>query len=278
MSRYNLDWDEKKYQRYIKEGRGQGTGKDYKPWITVHDFPSDGFASRAPSWKTGRVHHFMSNNELRLFYLLDWSDSVFDIREQYPLEINDTVRISSDLGIKHPYNNKSGFFYVLTTDFMVTVKHNGKVINLARTVKPAAEIEKLRVLEKFEIERRYWLEKGISWKIVTDKDICKELAQNVDWIHQEYYLEPTKQLSVEDQQTICETLKVYLYENDCSINRVTSHLDKELNLERGTCLGLFKHLLATKQITMDMQQQINGGTSTRAINWPDYPSTGVKAL
>lgn len=31
MSKYDLSWDEKKYNKKIKEGRGQGTGSGYKP-------------------------------------------------------------------------------------------------------------------------------------------------------------------------------------------------------------------------------------------------------
>ncbi len=44
-SKYSLNWDENKIKKYISEGRGQGVGKDYKPWITVHDFPSEGIIS-----------------------------------------------------------------------------------------------------------------------------------------------------------------------------------------------------------------------------------------
>lgn len=72
MSKYNLSWDENKMKRYISEGRGQGRGQDYKPWITVRDFPSGGISSRQPGWKSNRVYHFLSNNELRYFFLLEW--------------------------------------------------------------------------------------------------------------------------------------------------------------------------------------------------------------
>lgn len=32
-------------QRKLKEGRGLGRGKDYKPWLMVHDVPSRGRSS-----------------------------------------------------------------------------------------------------------------------------------------------------------------------------------------------------------------------------------------
>ena len=39
MATLSLDARSKKW---IKEGRGSGTGKDYRPWLTVRDLPSAG--------------------------------------------------------------------------------------------------------------------------------------------------------------------------------------------------------------------------------------------
>ena len=126
MSKYNLNWDENKLKKYISEGRSQGVGKDYKPWITIHDFPSEGFSSRQPGWKFNRVCHFLSNNELRYFYSLEWADNVTDIREQYPMKLEDTLKIAEQLGIKHPINTKNDVPYVMSSDFMITMSVNGK--------------------------------------------------------------------------------------------------------------------------------------------------------
>lgn len=70
MARSKSDWTQVKFERYVKEGRGKGSGKNYKPWITIQDFPSKGRVSRSPGWKSDRIHHFMSDGELRFFYLL----------------------------------------------------------------------------------------------------------------------------------------------------------------------------------------------------------------
>ena len=42
MGKRNTTWDSKKIEQWIKEGRGQGEGKEYKPWLTIQDFPSMG--------------------------------------------------------------------------------------------------------------------------------------------------------------------------------------------------------------------------------------------
>lgn len=65
----------------------------------------------------------MSTNELRYFYILEWSDAITDIREQFPLELEDTLRIADELGIKHPVDNVSKFHKVFTTDFMITFSY-----------------------------------------------------------------------------------------------------------------------------------------------------------
>jgi hypothetical protein len=265
MSRYDLTWTEEKYNRKLKEGYGQGVGQNYKPWVTTHDFPSDGLVSRSPGWKTNRVYHFMSNNELRYFYILEWSNRIKDIREQYPLNLEDTLGIAENIGIKHSVDNISKFPRIMSTDFMITLSINGKEINVARTIKPFNKLEEKRVVEKYEIERRYWLEKNIDWKLVTENDISKEFASNVEWVHTEYILEALPDMGLTDLLDICEHIKDRLGKNDCSINYVTSSLDKAFNIERGTCLSLFKHLLAKKEIVMDMQKKITGGSSTSDI-------------
>ncbi len=35
MARSKQDWTQAKFERYLKEGRGQGSRKDYQPWIKI---------------------------------------------------------------------------------------------------------------------------------------------------------------------------------------------------------------------------------------------------
>lgn len=102
MAKWHRTWNEQKYRRYIKEGRGQGTLSAYKPWIMIHDFSSLGMVSRVFGNTTGRIHHLLSNMELSYFYILDWSDKVCDIREQYPL-----LNIAAVLEIADKVGNES---------------------------------------------------------------------------------------------------------------------------------------------------------------------------
>ena len=67
---------ERKIDKLIKEGRGQGLGQDYKPWLFIQDVPSLGRATRLKGIKTGRQHEFLSDMERDYFYVLEYSDSV----------------------------------------------------------------------------------------------------------------------------------------------------------------------------------------------------------
>lgn len=265
MSKYNLSWDEDKLNRYIRDGRGQGTGKDYKPWITVHDFPSNGFSSRQPGWKSNRVCHFLSHHELRYFYLLEWSDIVTDIREQYPMDLQETLKIADKLGIKHPEDRNSKTPYVITSDFMITLKMNGKEQYKVRTIKPAADLEKKSYIEHFEIERRYWADQNIDWGIVSDNDIPRILTSNIEWVYYSYNLETGNERNLNELLYYGEILKERLKDTDGKIVHVAGKFDNEMNLIPGTSLDIIKHLIAHKEIIMDMQTMNCADSSVKSI-------------
>ena len=62
MARNQREWTQAKFERYRQEKRGQGVGKDYIPWLKIQDFSSQGHSHRIPGWKTGRIHHLLSEN------------------------------------------------------------------------------------------------------------------------------------------------------------------------------------------------------------------------
>ncbi|WP_293070883.1 TnsA endonuclease N-terminal domain-containing protein [Okeania sp. SIO2B3] len=147
MVRNQREWTQAKYERYLKEGRGQGKGKNYIPWIKIQDIPSEGRSHRIPGWKTGRIHHLLSDQEKRAFYLFEWSDLVIDIREQYPLlDLDLAMSIADEMNIKYPEDPKHHTPYVLTTDFMITVEQEKQPVQVARTIKSTKELEKKRTM------------------------------------------------------------------------------------------------------------------------------------
>lgn len=152
MAKRKRKWNKEKYHRYLSEGRDLGTASEYKPWIYIYDFSFNDIVLRVKEKTMGRIHHLLSNRELWYFYLLDWSEKTMDIREQSPLsELKEAIKIAESLGIRYPYDRKSGFPYVFTTDFLITTNQG----TIARSVKLAKDLDNPRVCEKLETERRY---------------------------------------------------------------------------------------------------------------------------
>jgi hypothetical protein len=260
-------WTQAKLDRYIKEGRGQGEGGTYRPWLTVRDVSSKGRSHREPGWKTNRGHHFLSDQERRVFYLFEWSSKVVDIREQYPLDdLELAMKIAEDMGWKYPCDRETDVPFILTTDFMLTLNQNGEKRQVVRTVKSSEELANKRVIERLELERRYYQAKGIEWGVITEKGIPKVLVDNLEWIHGSYWLEGTPEMDTENLNLLAETLKKRLQELNAPIQQIANNLDQENNLEDGTFFGLFKYLLARKQVEIDMNKtKITGKISTNSI-------------
>jgi TnsA endonuclease N terminal len=130
------------------------------------------------SWKTDRVHHFLSDHETRLFYLFEWSDEIVDIREQFPLlNLELAMKIADEMGWSYPRDSKTNVPYVLTTDFMLTVKRDGRLVKVARTFKEAKELDTDSVAARLELERRCYLVEETDWDVLTEIRILKAFSR-----------------------------------------------------------------------------------------------------
>ncbi|MEK8127858.1 TnsA endonuclease N-terminal domain-containing protein [Paenibacillus filicis] len=224
VAKRNRDVTMNKIQKWIKEGRGQGEGSQYKPWLTIQDVPSEGLATRLKGWTSNRYHHLMSNLERDYFYLLDFSESVTDIREQYPLlPLDDTLIIAEKLGVKHPTDPKTDDPIVMTTDFLISISNS----NIARSIKPSSNLENDRVIEKLEIERRFWKERNIEWAIVTENEIPENETRNISWFHREYDNQDIYKLGIALTGNLEQLMLKYL-RNEEPLNRSAALCDDAL--------------------------------------------------
>ena len=253
MAKRKRIWNKEKYHRYLSEGRGQGTASEYKPWIYIHDFSSNGTVSRVKGITTGRIHHLLSNQELWYFYLLDWSEKTMDIREQFPLlELEEAIKIADSLGIRYPYDRKSGFPYVLTSDFLITT---GQGI-VARSVKLAKDLDNPRVCEKLEIERQYWKRKGIEWRLVTENQISRAKARNIEWL---FSGSPLEELICGDEKRN-QSMEYFLYlygDEKIRFPDILREVEQNFDLKAGTGICIFKTLVIHRKIILEMEKLIN---------------------
>ena len=206
-----------------REGRGKGHGANYKPWIKIREFNSAGTTANVVDWKHGRTTQLLSQGEEWYYYVLRWDDNVTDIREQFPLfEPEDTVRIADAFGFRHPKDRNT----TMTTDMLVdyadghqeafSIKDSRKDVDYKLAKTEHEMNQAMRTAEKLLIEKKYWAEKGITWKLLYKEDLDPQYVNNI------------------------RRIVVYYDENKVhdDISRV-------------------KHLIATKQITVDLFKPID---------------------
>ncbi|MBD1898897.1 TnsA endonuclease N-terminal domain-containing protein [Trichocoleus sp. DQ-A3] len=269
MAKRKRQTDQTVIDKRISDGRGQGRGSDYKPWLLVQDVSSQGLATRIKGWKTKRVHHFLSNLELSYFYILEWSLIVFDIREQYPLlPLEETLAIAEQCGIRHPTDPKTKEPIVMTTDFFITVPQNIAVIEQARTLKTAKDLQSKRTVEKLEIERCYWQNRNIDWGIVTEQEIPQALAKNVAWLHTFFRIEDLSPLSETEIRHIATALTLRMAQGNAVLTDLTAECDGNLGLKPGTALSVSRHLIANRRWLVDMNKPIQPSKSLLLLTTP----------
>lgn len=163
-----------------RQRRGLGIGRDYKPYILTREINSLGTTTNFVDWKHGRSIQLLSQAELGWYIELRWDDSVNDIREQYPLDLELTLELSDYWGIRHPKNRSTR----MTTDFLVTFV-NG--IEKAYSIKTGRDVlADKRVAELQFLEFKYWEHKGVPWKILYKEDLNKQRIQNIQEVVQYY--------------------------------------------------------------------------------------------
>jgi len=253
MAKRNRSITERVKAKRRKEGRGTGTGRDYKPELTIQDVSSIGLATRVLGWTTGRIHHLMSKLELKVFFGFDWPEAVVDIREQFPLDIEETKAIAAELGIAHPRDRKTKELVTMTTDLLITIQNGIHEVVYAYTAKYAKDLSRLRVMEKFEIERVYWSRRNITWSIITELDVDHTLVANVEWVH---FYRPLMSLAPLSEATVrqIETLLVpRLHLQQTPLRKLTDESDHDLSLTPGRSLSVVRHLIANRRVEVNMK-------------------------
>ncbi|ADL56905.1 TnsA endonuclease N-terminal domain-containing protein [Gallionella capsiferriformans] len=193
--------------RFFKIGRGTGTFENYIPWHRVgRSDPSSCGRSHLQMWH-GRQRELLSDGEwVGLFFAVSMKNLV-DLTEQFPLSLEDgqhemaahradtppsrhpgTLEIAKRLGYKHPKTNEKGLSseWVMTTDFILVLRTPANKLELlAVAFKPSADLKKKRTKELLNIEREYWLARGVTWLLITpelfDQRVALRLRDTMPW-------------------------------------------------------------------------------------------------
>lgn len=214
-----------------------------------------------------RIVHLLSDLELAVFLLFDWSSAVFDIREQFPLNPQTTIDVAKRLGIKHPAYR--GVLQVMTTDFLIdVVADNEKLTPQAISAKYESDLEDERVIEKLEIERRFWKSEEVEWFSITEKDIPKRLVANIRWIAphiNSYNLNANTRMEV-----FHRILRDFDSNPNEKIATLLREIDKTQGERPGTYLQYFRHLAAQNAFSWEMTKYSHRSLDAKNINISEY--------
>lgn len=222
--------------------------------LKVTTFSSKGRATRIYSYKTKRIHHLQSDNQLKVFLIFEWIDSIKDIKENVELkDLEETIHNVENLRLDKFKDKETGQLYQLHTNFLIKILKEEEYEEIAVSVKGLSELERKTVIEKLEVERRYWKAKNIKFYLITEKEIDKQVIENIRWCR-EALIDKSRENKVE----ISEKLYYFLQENKEEILlEVLNGFDAEQDLENGTALFMFRYLIAVKEIYINMKEKID---------------------
>jgi len=242
--------------RHVEKGFGQGSLEHYLPWLRVQDVPSHGRSRKIHGTKVNRLHHLLSDLEYGYLLLLEFSEQVVDIREQYPLLPQSSAQsIANALNIPYPVYPGTKVPFVLTTDFLVTLREpNGGDRLVARTIKytdsfaPGRGLG--RTLEKLNIEREFWKQRGIDWAVITEQNIPATLRSNLDWLRKGAALKrelQQRELTINFLNEL-NSMRDFQW----SLDRMLRSIASSLFVPYSDAKDIFMHLVWNKNIVLDL--------------------------
>lgn len=234
------------HARRLKEGRGQGDGAEYQPYIRVQDLSSRGQSNRDFGQTAQRQHDLLSKLEHRVFLIFDQSD-LYDIKEQYPHPLEISIEIARQCGIRHPTHRRTKELTPITTDFLLKTPLPIGSKYVARSVKYRKDFTKPRVIEKLELERRCCERLTNDWGIITERDIDPELVRNLLWAYKFHDIDTLYPLTQDEVRRASEVLANTIVAKDIPLCDAALLSDQFLGFRNGTCLRLVRHLIASRQ-------------------------------
>jgi hypothetical protein len=271
MAKYKRAITMEKINRWIKEGRGDKDGAEYKPWLTIQDVPSRGRCHRIRGWRHGRVHHLLSDLEANVFYTYEWSRKVIEIKEQFPLlPLDETLSIAEEIGVPHPIDPVTKHPIVMSTDLVLKINCGLSFDYFARQVKYASSLNDPRTGEKLEIERRYWLRRDGNYGIITERDVHMALVYNIKWVHPRYELADLSPLTEQTVRKVAQVLTEMVMHDDTPLRKITSICDSRLGLQGGDSMKVVRHLIAIRYWQVDMSERLKPGKQLVLLNVPRH--------
>lgn len=241
-------------------------GDAYEPHIRAQDLVRGRGKKSRPKYQ-GREMHLLSDLEVRACVHFQWELSVVGIEEQYYLEVEDTVRIAEEAGARHPMEIGTDQPFEMTTDLVIYYRTDRGERRLARAIKYSKDVELglaetdaerrhvAGVLEKLEIERRYWAERDVHWAVLTERELSEERQRNI-----EYLLKSELDRARPDgfwQEAADRVCAALVAGDGARVVDLQRELDADGVLGEADFTETVRHLCATRQLAFDMEKRFS---------------------
>jgi TnsA-like endonuclease N terminal len=277
MGKQRVKFTRKELARRISAGYGQGCGVQYRPLFEIHDVRTDGFATRPPRNLVGEgQHHLLSTVELCCFLELQWklltlklADDLGrgEVKEQYYLDLDETLDIAREMGVRHPMVGRT--LWPVTTDLVGEAAVNGHLCMFPVTCKPVGRLTR-RAIAKLEIERRYWVRRGWSLRLFTERDVDTPLIQSLRLVWPFFSLSGVTNPPEEWRPVLTAAWRTVIETPDRSgllLSEACSVLDASFQLLAGAAQAQLFHLIANQRIRTDFSTSFDLRRPVHALSW-----------
>lgn len=197
MTRFRRPVTPADVNRWFRDGYGQGAGTQYIPWTNERDTSSIGRCHVVKGVIVPRLYRLLSDLEYFVFLLLQFSNDVVDIREQFPLlPVRHAMGVAKELRWHYPRYRGTRTPAILSTDFLVTRLVDGTARLFAYAVKyssalrpnersTAKQVKRIAANQRrIGYELAFWTSRGVPFEVITDEGIPRVLIDNLTWVLQ----------------------------------------------------------------------------------------------
>nr|WP_256368830.1 TnsA endonuclease N-terminal domain-containing protein [Acidovorax sp. SRB_24] len=186
----------------------------------------------------------------------EWSRSVIDIREQYPLDRELTQTIAQQLKIRHPHYPGTHVPTVMTVDFLLTVTKDGKETFMAVNGKRDEEAEDANSLEKLEIQRTYFEQLEYPHHLMYHSQLPSQKVKNLEWIRDAQLKDGESEPREGYFSALCARMSTELNTPtgvEMPLAAYCRSFDERHGLERGTGLRVARMLMQERALMFNLE-------------------------
>lgn len=244
----------------------------YKPWNTIRQSHTYGQGQEILNRLDDRTIHLYSRGERQLFVLIEAMPNVIDIKEQFPLPLNETLNLASELNIRHPGAYKERFendgiipAKTMTSDLVATFRQpDNEEKTIVYSFKYQRSLDYLanprtakRAWDKLKLEREFWERQGVEWVLMTEQCYSPTYIYNLEFLKECFEYPELLDVSDEFYQLFIKSFRQYedkyaIY----TLRHILEKLSDELNLELFHAQALFQKAAYFKDLKIDLFQEI----------------------